>query len=203
MYKRDNILPPSFLTAADVSGLPRCLSGKEYTCLYWSRRKCGFDLWVGKIPWRRQWQTSQYSCQIIPWPGEPGGLQSMGLQTVRHDWAGTDGLSSFILRIPTQMFNMQLKLYMSKTKVLKTFSKLLLLSKSFLYHLMELLSTLFPLQILNTCKSFFINFSSYLKSNATVNVSTLYSKYFLLLTSSNSCLDFYSSPLTNTSIFVH
>ena len=23
----------------------------------------------------------------IPWPGEPGGLQSMGLQKVEHDWA--------------------------------------------------------------------------------------------------------------------
>ena len=141
MHNRDNILPPSFLTAADVSGLARCLSCKEYTCLYWSHRKRGFDLWVGKIPWRRQWQTAQYSCQIIPWLKEPGELQSMGLQRIRHDWAGTDGLLSFILRIPTQMFNMQLKLYMSKTKVFKTFSKLLLLSKSFLSQLMELMST--------------------------------------------------------------
>ena len=23
----------------------------------------------------------------IPWTGKPGGLQSMGLQRVRHDWA--------------------------------------------------------------------------------------------------------------------
>ena len=128
MHSGDNILPPSFLTAADVSGLPRCLRGKEYTCLSWSRRKHGFDLWVGKIPWRRQWQLAQYSCQIIPWPEEPGGLQSTGLQRAQHDWAGTDGLLSFILRIPTQSFNMELKFYMSKTKVLKTFSKLLLLS---------------------------------------------------------------------------
>ena len=27
----------------------------------------------------------QYSCLENPWTEEPGGLQSMGLQTVRHD----------------------------------------------------------------------------------------------------------------------
>ena len=32
-----------------------------------------FDPWVGKIPWRRAWK--------IPWTEEPGGLQSMGLQS--------------------------------------------------------------------------------------------------------------------------
>ena len=29
----------------------------------------------------------QYSCLEISWAKEPGGLQSMGLQTVGHDWA--------------------------------------------------------------------------------------------------------------------
>ena len=34
----------------------------------------------------------------IPWTGEPGGLQSMGSQRVRHDWATkTAGLSEFLL----------------------------------------------------------------------------------------------------------
>ena len=27
----------------------------------------------------------QYSCLAIPWTKEPGGLQSMGLQRVRHN----------------------------------------------------------------------------------------------------------------------
>ena len=34
-------------------GLPRGCTGKESAC--WCRR-CGFDPWVGKIPWRRKWQ---------------------------------------------------------------------------------------------------------------------------------------------------
>ena len=29
----------------------------------------------------------QNSCLGIPWTEEPSGLQSMGLQRVRHDWA--------------------------------------------------------------------------------------------------------------------
>ena len=31
------------------------LSGKESSC---QGRKCGFDLWVWKLPWRRKWQPT-------------------------------------------------------------------------------------------------------------------------------------------------
>ena len=34
-----------------VAGLSRWLSGKESAC---QRRRCGFDPWVGKTPWRRE-----------------------------------------------------------------------------------------------------------------------------------------------------
>ena len=34
-------------------GLPRWQSGKESTC---QCRRCEFDPWVGKVPWRRAWQ---------------------------------------------------------------------------------------------------------------------------------------------------
>ena len=33
-----------------------CLPMQE-TC-----RRCGFDSWVGKIPWARKWQPTTYSC---------------------------------------------------------------------------------------------------------------------------------------------
>ena len=36
-------------------GLPRWLSGKESAH---QRRRRGFDPWVGKIPWRRKWQST-------------------------------------------------------------------------------------------------------------------------------------------------
>ena len=53
-----------------------CLSGEESTCQ--SRRlKCSH--WVGKIPWRREWQPTPV---FLPGKshGCPGGVQSMGLQ---------------------------------------------------------------------------------------------------------------------------
>ena len=44
-------------------------SDKESACQCRRCKRFGFDSWVGKIPWTE----------------EPGGLQSMGLQRVRHD----------------------------------------------------------------------------------------------------------------------
>ena len=46
----------------------------------------GFDPWVGKIPWRRKWQpTPVFLPGESPWTEEPGRLQSMGWQRLRHD----------------------------------------------------------------------------------------------------------------------
>ena len=36
-------------------GLPRWLSGKESSC---QRRRCKFNPWVRKIPWRKKWQLT-------------------------------------------------------------------------------------------------------------------------------------------------
>ena len=51
-------------------------------------RKPGFDPWVGKIPLEKEMAThSSILAWKISWTEDPGGLQSMGLQRVRHDWA--------------------------------------------------------------------------------------------------------------------
>ena len=39
-------------------GLPRWLSGKELACQCRRVRRYSFDLWVGKILWRRKWQPT-------------------------------------------------------------------------------------------------------------------------------------------------
>ena len=45
-----------------------------------------FNPWVRKIPWRRAWQpTPVFLPGESPWTEEPGGLQSMGSQRVRHN----------------------------------------------------------------------------------------------------------------------
>ena len=44
-----------------AKGLPRWLSEKESACQCRRHKKCGFDLWVRKIPWRRKWQPTPVS----------------------------------------------------------------------------------------------------------------------------------------------
>ena len=39
-------------------GLPRWLSGKESACHCRRHKRCRFDPWVRKIPWRRKWQPT-------------------------------------------------------------------------------------------------------------------------------------------------
>ena len=51
------------------------------------RRPC-FDLWIGKIPWRREpLPTPEFLSEESPWTEEPGRLQSMESQRVGHIWA--------------------------------------------------------------------------------------------------------------------
>ena len=56
--------------------------------LTWRCKRCGFDPWVGKIPWRR---TQQPPPVFLPGesPGteEPGRLQSIGLQRFGQGWS--------------------------------------------------------------------------------------------------------------------
>ena len=66
------------------SGLPRWLSSKESDCNAGAAGRCRFDLWVRKIPWRRERLPTP--AWEIPWTEEPGGLQSMRSQWIRHDW---------------------------------------------------------------------------------------------------------------------
>ena len=62
---------------------PKGSAGKE--CRRHSR--LGFDPRVGKVPWRKAWQPPPvFLARELPWTEEPGGLPSMGLQRVRHNW---------------------------------------------------------------------------------------------------------------------
>ena len=47
-----------FVNCNSKFGLPGWLSGKESAHLCRRQRRCEFDPWVGKIPWRRKWQPA-------------------------------------------------------------------------------------------------------------------------------------------------
>ena len=56
-------------------------SGKEPACQSRRYKRCWFDPWVGKIPWRRPWQPTPVFLPRESMTEEPGGLQSMGSQS--------------------------------------------------------------------------------------------------------------------------
>ena len=63
-------------------------SGKESTCQCRRQRRPGFHPWVGKIPTEKEMATqSSVLAWRIPWTEEPGGLQSIGSQRLRHNWS--------------------------------------------------------------------------------------------------------------------
>ena len=75
-----------YYSALRRKDFPDGASGKEPACQCKRWRRHRFDPWVWKVPWRRAWKPVQYSCLESPMDGEePGGLQSTGLQRVRHD----------------------------------------------------------------------------------------------------------------------
>ena len=68
-------------------GFPGGTSGKEPTCQCRRRKRRGFDPWVGKIPWRRQWQPTP-----VLLPGKSRGRRSlMGHSPWGHKELDTTG----------------------------------------------------------------------------------------------------------------
>ena len=51
---------------------PGGASGKESVCQCRRRKRCRFDPWVGKIPWRRAWQPT-----LVSLPRESHGQRSL------------------------------------------------------------------------------------------------------------------------------
>ena len=53
-------------------GSPGGTNGKEFTCQGKRCKRCRFDPWVRKIPWRRKWQPTS-----VFFPGESHGQRSL------------------------------------------------------------------------------------------------------------------------------
>ena len=71
-----------YLQDVTALGLPWWLSNKEATC---ECRRLGFDPWR-KDPLEKVTHSSILARKIL-WTEEPGGLQSMRLQRIRHNRA--------------------------------------------------------------------------------------------------------------------
>jgi len=56
----------------DIVGLPLGGSAVKNSLQCRNHRRCGFDPWAGKIPWRRAWQPTP-----VFLPGESHGQRSL------------------------------------------------------------------------------------------------------------------------------
>ena len=67
-------------------GFPGGASGKEFTCQYRKLKETLVQSLSLEDPLKEEMTThSSTLAWKIPWTEVPGGLQSMGLQRVRHD----------------------------------------------------------------------------------------------------------------------
>ena len=66
---------------------PGGASGKEPACQCRRPKTCGFDPWIRNILEEEMATHSSILAWRVTWTGEPGGLQSIGLHRVKHDWS--------------------------------------------------------------------------------------------------------------------
>ena len=60
-----------------VRGFAGDSSGKESASQCRRHRKCGFDPWVRKVPWRRKWQPP-----LVFLPGESSGQRRLAVYSL-------------------------------------------------------------------------------------------------------------------------
>ena len=60
------------MTSATYLGFPGGSCGKEPACQFRKQKRCWFNSWVGKVPWRRAWQSTP-----VFLPGESLGQRSL------------------------------------------------------------------------------------------------------------------------------
>ena len=90
-------------------GFPGGTSGKEPTCQCRDIRDLGSVPGSGRSPEEGLATRSSILSWRIPWTEEPGGLQSMGSQRVRHNWS-TLPLTYFSLLYFSFRWNLKLVL---------------------------------------------------------------------------------------------
>ena len=71
-YGQANRMLRNWHCVSSSLGFPGDTRGKEPTCQCRRHKRCGFDPWVRKIPWRRAWQPTPAFL-----PGESYGQRSL------------------------------------------------------------------------------------------------------------------------------
>ena len=93
-----------------MHGLPRWCCGKRSTCQPRRCKRHGFDPGSRRSPGEGNGSLPSILAWEIPQTEEPGGLQSMGSQRVRHSWVYTHTLTHF-QRLGLEQWNQFLTLF--------------------------------------------------------------------------------------------
>ena len=104
-WRRDRLPTPVFL------GFPEGSNDKESVC---NARGLGSIPGLGRSPGGGHGNPLQYSCLRIPWTEDPGELQSVGSQRVRHNWATKRACTRLHLLSAAQQHRLQSKPLSSK-----------------------------------------------------------------------------------------
>ena len=89
---RNSAGPKGWFAHTQARSFPGGTSGKEPSCQHRRPKRHRFDPQVRKVPWRRSWQpTPVFLSREAPQLEEPGRLQSIGSQGVRHDRSSLAG----------------------------------------------------------------------------------------------------------------
>ena len=81
------------LSSPHLTGIPKLqlasqwYSGKESACQWWRNKRCGFDPWIGRPPGEGSRNPLQYSCLGNSMDRGAWRVQSLGSQSIGHDWA--------------------------------------------------------------------------------------------------------------------
>ena len=86
-------------------GFPDGTSGKESACQCRRHKRCGFNPWVRKIPWRKKWQPTpvflpgeSYGQRSLAGYSPWGRKQSEMTEMTTHAWGTVYGASSQVVQ---------------------------------------------------------------------------------------------------------
>ena len=98
-----SLIPGSGRSPGEGTGYPLQYSWASLVAQMVKNLPAVWETWVQSLSWEDPLQegmtthSSILAWRILPWTEEPGGLQSMGLQRVRHDWATKHSAQRFVI----------------------------------------------------------------------------------------------------------
>ena len=160
-----------------VGGFPGGTSDKELTCQCRKHKRLGFDLWVGKIPWRRAWQPTQ-----VFLPRESHGQRSLvGYSPWGHNWLDTTEATSHLCTEQVEYLFISVQALsivwlLERLPTLMSIESVMPSNHTILCHLLLLLPSIFPgIRVFSNESVFHISWPKYWSFSFSISPSNEHS----------------------------